>query len=413
MRTDDVLYIVTHEDEGRAPGMMAGAGSFIPSIGIATTAIDQYRTVGIYSNNLRDLGVAVTDVPSMAALSKIAEGDVRSAHDLQAAETALQALLLHDYLSVISWSPKVIYSNGLVTYGRSDFGVRTPLAFELAALAEGRDWLVAPEIVRESDGIIASSSLGESSLLGQQVAIVAGHKSGYDYDDRAVIEGVTASLFEHGLPSYLSSPALTAPRNGGGWEKRFYHKMRISWDAATQGLPAIVCAVNPPPLLAIVMHRMKRREDLLDVLRELRAELAPVRAELQQLNAVLTSARSQRDIEMLSKRWDESFASIVAESRLSDSERFRRRVGIVHQLGKAILRPMVALFTGRTGMTLSALQQHTGPIEELVKATDILADRTVTAATFSKLLQTEALQDSMKRIFYSSELASIDRSSSM
>src|SRR3954453_5188237 len=109
-------YIMLRPDETR--GMGDGPSSHIPSLGAATSGIDQYRRIGINSTNLPELGAAFTDITAVAAISRLAEGGISSYADLEAAETALQALLLHDIVHIIVHAPKVDYGNGLITYRR-------------------------------------------------------------------------------------------------------------------------------------------------------------------------------------------------------------------------------------------------------------------------------------------------------
>ena len=73
----------------------------IPTFGAATTPIEQYRTVAVASTNLPDLGVAFTDGNAVAAISLVAEGGLTDVMQLEAAETALQALLLHNIVHVL------------------------------------------------------------------------------------------------------------------------------------------------------------------------------------------------------------------------------------------------------------------------------------------------------------------------
>ncbi len=89
MAADRTSYIVTHEDETRAGQGGRGPSSYIPTFGAPTTAIDQYRTVGIHETNLGSLSVALTDIPSVAAIAKIAEGGITDHREIEAAEVAL------------------------------------------------------------------------------------------------------------------------------------------------------------------------------------------------------------------------------------------------------------------------------------------------------------------------------------
>jgi hypothetical protein len=97
--TDRSQYYVIRLDEVR--GFGSGPSSPIPSLGAATTALDQYRTVAVALTNLPDLGAAFTDVHAVASISRVAEGGIADVATLEAAETALQALLLHDIVHVL------------------------------------------------------------------------------------------------------------------------------------------------------------------------------------------------------------------------------------------------------------------------------------------------------------------------
>ena len=148
---DRTQYIVIRPEETR--GLGSGASSYIPTFGAATSAIDQYRMVGIQESNLDQLSVALTDIDSVAALAKIAEGAISNYQELEAAETALQALLLHDSVHVITAAPKIQYENGLISYLRQDDGKRSQLGFDLFSLANSRDWIIAPEFIHERQKI--------------------------------------------------------------------------------------------------------------------------------------------------------------------------------------------------------------------------------------------------------------------
>jgi hypothetical protein len=71
---DQTSYFVVRPEETRAFG--TGPSSYIPTLGAATTAVDQYRTAGIHSTNLPELNAAFTDITAVAAIAKVAEGNV-------------------------------------------------------------------------------------------------------------------------------------------------------------------------------------------------------------------------------------------------------------------------------------------------------------------------------------------------
>jgi hypothetical protein len=240
-----------HGDESRAGG--TGPSSSIPTFGAATTALDQYRTAGIHSSNLPEIGAAFTDVSAVAAISKIAEGGVSSHTDLEAAETALQALLLHDIVHVVIHAPKVDFGNGLISYRRWDKGARTQLGFDLLASAQSRDFLIAPEFVRVEDGKIASATFEDSPLLGRSIDSLS---DGFDYWNGTIADAVNAAVAQHGIPAYLTDPLLMRTRRGDGFAKSFYGRLNVSWKKSVGDVPPVVCTFTLPPLLAIVLDRI-------------------------------------------------------------------------------------------------------------------------------------------------------------
>ncbi len=400
-------YIVTRLDETRGDGQ--GPSSYIPTFGAATKAIDQYRTVGIHETNLGSLSVALTDIPSVAAIAKIAEGGIVNYREIEAAEVALQALLLHDYVHVVIPAPKVEFDNGLITYVRLDEGMRTDFGFDLFNLADSYDWIIAPEYVRELDGQIIESTLPVSPLVGKTLTELRDQFQPTTYWNTAISDAINATIQEHGVPLYLSDEGLTKARRGDGFSKRFYHRMRISWKQAVGDLPPIICTFALPPLLAIVLDRLNNREDLKSVIADLREETKAARAELLHFNDLVTSSRSQPEIEAQIKRIDQSFDAIIPESRLSGAQRFQRQVGVIHRLVRPLVKFMAA-FATNTGVPYDDIVRYAGGVEKLVLETSSVVDRTVTAKTFAGLVKTESIQSLVQHHFWPSEIAAIERS---
>jgi hypothetical protein len=167
---DRTKYYAVIPDELNAA--IGGPASFIPTFGAPTSVIDLYRTVGVAETNLPDVKAAFTDEQAIAALSKIAAGGISTVADLEAAEIALEALLLHDMVHVITHAPKIDYGNGLIGYKRLDEAQRTDLGFEIMRLANSRDWIFAPEIVRVEGDTVVQTGLKDSPSRGMKVNAV-------------------------------------------------------------------------------------------------------------------------------------------------------------------------------------------------------------------------------------------------
>lgn len=400
---DLTSYFVTSYDETRRGG--SGPSSDIPTLGAATSAIDQYRTAGIQSTNLPELGAAFTDVTAITALTKVAEGGLASIRDLEAAETALQALLLHDFVHVVVHAPKVEYSTGVVSYHRWDQEARSEFSFDLMGLARGRDFLIAPEFLRTDQGVVISATFADSPLIGRRLDSLT---PGYEYWTPTVADAINAAVAQHGIPAYLTNPLLLKSRRGDGFAKSFYHRLRISWDQATGGIPAVECAFNVPPLLAIVLHRLNNREDLKSVLEALREELAPARNELREFNSVVTSSVTQLEVARRVKRINESFDAIMVEASLTSAERKQRRLAFIQRLSRPIIKFMAGFVT-KTGPSLDDLLGM-APTGDLVIESQSVVDRTVTARTFAELVKVETVQSLVRHHFCPAEIAAIEAS---
>jgi hypothetical protein len=378
----------------------------IPTFGAATTPIEQYRTVAVASTNLPDLGVAFTDGNAVAAISLVAEGGLTDVMQLEAAETALQALLLHNIVHVLIPAPKADFGNRLVSYIRGDSGQRTAFGFELFSLAKSRDWLIAPEFLRVTDGVLIRSTLQNSPLVGMTVDQF---RTGMSYSNADVNDAINVAVESHGVPAYLTDPALVRSRRGDGFSKRFYHRIRQSWDEAVGGIPPVVCSFSLPPLLAVVLDRLNSRADLRTVIADLRDELAPVRDELREFNNIVTQSTPQAEIEARVHRITESFDAIVPESRLSGAQRRRRRILSI----QGIVRPLIKFamgFATNNGASLENGIQVANGASDLLFESRAVVDRTITAQTFVGLLNTESLQSLVKHHFSSGEIDSIERS---
>ena len=349
MSQDRSSYIVSRPEETRATG--SPASSLIPTHGAAATAVDQYRTVGIYSNGLTNARAAFTDITAVASLSKIAEGGISDIKDIEAAETGLQALLLHDVVHVLVPAPKIDHGNGLISYLRNDTGRRTPFGFELFSTAQSRDWLIAGEFIKAQNNEIVSSTLSKSTLIGHSLDNLRSRP----YLNKAAAEAINVTVEMHKVPAYLTDPELIIPRAGDGFPKHFYHRFNTSWKSATGGLPPIVCTFNLPPLLAIVLNRLNNREDLLSAVVALREELQPVREELHEFNQIITAATSSAEIERRVKHIEASFDAIVPETRMSNVEKRRRTIVKIWRVTKSLPKFAVNFATGNSASWQDAL----------------------------------------------------------
>ena len=341
------------------------------------------------------------------ALAKIAEGGVTSHLDLEAAETALQALLLHERVHVLTHAPKVDFGNGHFGYKRQDEGRRSELAFQLMHVAGARDFLIAPELVRIQDGRVISSTSAKSPLLGRMADQLA---QGRPYWSEDVEDAINATIDMHGIPAYLTDPALIRKRRGEGFAKDFYTRMRAPWDKVVGDVPPVVCSFTLPPFLAIVLERANNRADLGSVIADLREELINVRSELREFNYLVTASTTQTEVEARIRRITESFDAVVPETRKTVEQRRWRNLMSLQKMIKPI-RTIATVVTTKHGFTFEQALEAAGGFLSWVERSDAIVERTVTAKTFVGLLRdTEALQALVKHHFTPSELLAIEKS---
>lgn len=396
-----MLYAVLRQE---SQGAFAGAA--IPTVGSPATAVDQYRIAGIVQNSLSGTSVAFVDVDAVEAIAKIGAGGIAHAREIAAAETALQALLLHDTVHVVVPSPKIQYENGLTAYLRTDQDQRSELGYALLRLANSHDWLIAPERVSLANGKVVQSTLKESPLDGLNAEQL--NNRAFDYLTPHVLDAISGTTLEHGVTTYFAEPRLAKLHHKTNFARHFYHRMGISWRKHTGGVPGIVTRVHLPPLLAIVLDRMENRNKLVATVAELRTELAPARRELLELNELVLSASGQAHVEARVLHIEQAFDAIVPESRLSRAERNRRSFATVYPLIAAIPRFLHGL-VAHGGVSLTDIRTAALDVERAVFNDSSIVERTVTSRTFRDLVKTDALQNLVRHHFADAELAAIER----
>lgn len=377
--------------------------SGIPTLGAPATVIDQYRMHAIQSTNLPEIGAAFTDIEAISCLSKIAEGGVSSLQDN--AEIALQAFLLNEIVHVVIPTPKVDYGNGFIAYHRLDESARTSFGFELMKVANGKDFLIAPEFIIANEGVILETTSDDKAIIGHRLETLASNNG---YWNQNVSDAMNVSISQHGVPAYLANPLLTKSRRGEGFVKDFYKRLRVSWDDMTGGMPPIICTFNIPPFLAIVLNRLNNRQDLLAILYELRDELKEVRKELRQFNNIVTAATTQQEAERRTKRIQESFDAIMAESGLTSAERTQRSILSVQKIVRPVFKFMAGFVMNTGGVSIDQLSELSSLAD--VMEDESIIDRTVTARTFSQLVKVETVQSLVKHHFSEAEINAIEAS---
>lgn len=373
-------YTIPSEDVGQVPG------PFIPTKGYPGSASDMYRVVGIHTTGHEEWNSCYTDVYTCNALAKIAEGEITTWHEIEAAENALQILFWHDRLDVIVPAFKA-KSDSFTHYMRCD-EERTDLAFDLFRPCEPYDVMFATEEVEIKDGEIKKSTFDKSKLVNKYLEYA---KKNYLLISPIQVSTISSIPSYLRVPAYFSNPIIETFIDKRGFSGKFYSSISKEWGAASQLVPDIDYSMRLPPLLSIVLTRAKSRNDIPSVIFELREELALVRAEFDKFSELVKSSFSEREIEDSCKRIQNSFNATFTASRESNSK---------------ILLPLLKLYRG-----------FKNPLESIIKVLNpsfelsdphLLANRTITGKTFSRLLKTDSMHSLLTHFFTEAELRNLE-----
>lgn len=391
MQRPSIYFLYNQLDELEKHGML---GPYIPTFGHATSIIDSYRTVA-FSNvqNCPD-SWCFTDIDSASALGRLIDGPIQSASDIEKAEVALRSILLHEIVHIVSPVLKADFGNNNFQYIRLDDNLRNEASFEAFNAAPSTDLLLTPELVQVRNGEIISSSNLRSKLLGNSAE---DHPKNLNELLTSTAELINTLPMQVNAAAHYSAEKLVAPLKQGpfGFIDQLYQRMSLSWKNIAQIEPPLFVNLKLPPLIAIVLNRANNRQDIPTVLKDLREELSAVRSELIQLNNFLTSSISQSDLNTQVKRINESFDAIVAESLLSKSERYMRRLITIFNF----LRPMRQIYSltvDPTSIKLDQFLELHPSIQKAVTRDSRIVSRTVAATKFAELLQTESVASLLK-----------------
>lgn len=390
---------MSRPDESASQG---GGQTYVPTLGLPAHAIDIYRTVGIHTVENKPPSWCFTDLESASALGRIIDGPIKSGADISGAESALRALLLHEYVEVLVPSIKTMNRTGLASYVRLDHELRNDAAFSAFKVANSFDRLFATEWVDIHNGRFTGSSNPRSALIDTNV-----EQFRDQYPSAIMAMGELAHAFpsQIGAATSFSNPCLTEYMDGGaaGFIDELYRRIDLPWRDVAQSTPALQFNLKLPPLVAIVLARAPWRDHIPGVLKELREELAPVRSELNLLNLMIDSCKSQADIIAQTQRVNESFNAIVPESLLTPATlRWRKFISVFN-----FLRSVRQLYS----IAADPLSANPEKLAELMQSakTNVAKDsrivsRSIPAAKMAELLKIENVRESITTHFSEQEV---------
>ena len=392
-------FLVTRQDESQARGL--GSPS-IPTIGHAASTFDAYRIYALHSVDNKPESWCMTDTDAAAALGRIVDGPIQSHRDIESAESALRAILLHEYVEVLVPCVKAEQNAGFVHYIRLDKKERNAAAFSALQVAPCLDRLLALEYVSITNGQVTTSSNSSSVLVGASVDDIGSYYRGLL---KSASELAFAFPAQVGAATYYTGAEWSAPINGGaaGFIDEIYRRIYRPWVDIAQATPSLYVDVRLPPLLAIVLSRAPTREMIPDILRELRGELGQARTELNRLNSMIDRCMSQADIYAQTRRIKESFDAIVPEALLTDAERRWRRIVSVFRFVSPIRQIYSAAIDPLT-VNYEKLQEFFNSARTAVAADSRIVSRSVAAATMAELLQVGSVRETIMTQFSEQEV---------
>lgn len=266
--------------------------------------------LAVESSDLSKAKLGVTDNYSTNSLAKVIGGGISSYHELNAAEQCLRALIFHD--QVIRQAPCVKINNmftqaldlnkphhDLNTYIGNDIikqhigTINHLLGFQDESQAKDevlkRATLASDEQAREAKlGFKPSFKFSPSSCTIQKVAdSLEDYAEAHFKQNRTLQSRFILPIEKSKLPSYISYPFLlnhfyqdsfNFDRNGYG-ANEFFNTLDEVWNQYTSKLRSRV-ELQMPVFLSIVIDRAASREDIPNVILDLREEYEESRSSL-------------------------------------------------------------------------------------------------------------------------------------
>lgn len=383
-RSRETIWIVDALSGSSVPG------PYVPTLGHPTSASDLSHVVGIYATGHEHWNSCFTDFTAPAALARLIEGEITSVDDLQSAEIALQSLMWHERVDILVPAFKTRDEN-LAGFARQA-DPRTQVAFDLFAAVAAHDQIFAVEAVKVVEGVVRDSSLKGSGINGLSLEQA---KAGYLNHSPFQAAALSEMPIDFGVPAYFAHPSLRPYSGKRGFFGKFYTSVASQWDEAMQVVPDIQEVIPVPPLVAIILDRAANRSDLPQTILTLRDELAPVREEMLRFSEMVRGAYNQVQVEAQCKDILASFAAAFKASRRKE-QTFLLPLLKLYKAIKSPLDPLIA-----------ALNPDYKPGDPRV-----VADRTVTARTFARLLKVDAMHSLLTNMLTESELRNLELSAS-
>jgi hypothetical protein len=366
-------------------------------------AHDHYRILGYAEHNTASFNVCFTDVSSCVALGQIVEGPIVGFETIEAAETALNALLFHLNVEVFIPTLKVEV-NGMRTYARPDTGTRSQLVFDLFNIARTRDWLCAYDYALVTHGKISRTEKRDTRLRHVEYGDFRKFQTISAPRAADVIAGLA---LDFKMPGYFSDRHLIERyKSPQTFTHELYDRMEVPWKACVASVPGAQFNIEVPPLLSVVLDRAASRTEIPDVIRALHDELGPVRYELFEFNQLIHSKCSQAELERKAARIKEAFIAIVPEAKADVGQ---RALAKCWELAKVLAKGYATAIhpVAIDGAKVVALLDEASQV--VMNNTGRLVDRTMSSRKFARLLRTKSVHSIIRKHFTEAEIRTLEK----
>ena len=177
------------------------------------------------------------------------------------------------------------------------------------------------------------------------------------------------------------------------------------WRECVSAVPGVELSVRLPPLLAIVLSRARSRQEIPTAVRELHDQLGPIRYELYEFDQMVRTEPDQVKLENKARYIQESFATIVPDSRENLGQ--RNLVRIWHLLKS--IQKAYGIAINPTLLNAEELRSLMASASAAVVEDRSIVDRTMSARVFSDLLRTDSVVQLLKRHFSELELKALEK----
>lgn len=385
-----IKFYAPHDDES----IMAGKGvTYIPTLGLPASGHDAYRILGIHSIEDKPESWSYIDTDAMGALGRFVDGNIISKQDFNHMECLLRALLLTDHVEVIVPCLKAYDSNGFFRYLRLDNKERNAASFETMHNFNCKDVLFATEFVSIHNGLIEHSSSENSVVIGRPIEAI---ESCYRDLIRETSEVASAFTVNVGASNCFGSPELQHPTSHSfqSFAENLYSRIEKPWVNIVQDVPSLDIKLKIPPLISILLSRANKRTDIPSLLIELREEFSVVRKDLNRLNNFIDSTQPQSEIKETTKKVNESFDAIVAESMLTPSQiRYRSITSVFNIITPA--RQLYSIAVDPLNANLTQYKDLYQSTSEAVRKDSRIVSRNIAAKKISELLKVDSIRQSI------------------